>query len=208
MDILTPQINDYLDSLLPERDAIVQEMEAEAEALDFPNVGPQVGQLLEFLARSIGARTVFELGSGFGYSAVWFARGLAEDGKVILTDHSEENRKKAVSYFTRMNMADRIEFRVGDALALFREESGPFDIVFNDIDKKDYPDTIEPAFERLRSGGLFITDNSLWHGKVVNQSPDAATSAVLEFNRRLAAHDGFDTVFLPVRDGVAVARKQ
>ncbi len=209
MESLFPaEIDAYLETLLPERDEVFREMERTAEETGFPHIGPYMGGLLELLARISGARVVFELGSGFGYSAAWFARGLAERGRVILTDLREENRKRALEYFRRLGFEDRCEFRVGDALELLRAEEGPLDIIFCDIQKEAYPDVIEPARERLRPGGLLIADNTLWSGRVARPDPDPETRAVQRYNRILADHPEFHAVLLPLRDGVTVARKR
>lgn len=207
MDIVSPEINEYLEGLLPPRDALFLEMEKEAEENDFPAVGPQVGMFLELLARGIGAKRVLELGSGYGYSALWFARGMGADGELVLSDFDGKKRDKAIRNLQRAGYGGKLSFEVGDAQELMRHVEGPFDIVFNDIDKEFYPRVIAPAHRLLREGGLFVTDNSLWYGKVVLPEPDEATQAIMEFNRRLKEHPGFLTVQLPLRDGLSVAVK-
>ncbi len=207
MDIVNPEIEEYLDGLLPQRDPLFLEMESMAAERKFPAVGPRVGMFLELLARGIGAERVLELGSGYGYSALWFARGMGRHGELVLSDFDGEKREMALRYLRRSGFEGNVTFEVGDALDLMKRIEGPFDIVFNDIDKEFYPQVTEPAFGLLREGGLFITDNSLWYGKVVSPEPDEATRAVLEFNRRLKEHPGFLTVQLPLRDGLCVAVK-
>ncbi len=203
-----PRIDEYIEELLPERHPLVIEMEKRARRENFPIIGPQVGAFLELFALAIGAKRIMELGSGFGYSAYWFARQLRSDGVVILTDFDEDNRKKALDYLRKMNLSNRIDYRVGNSLDLFAEEPGPLDIVFNDIDKEDYPKVIDLAFVRLRKGGLLITDNALWHGHVTaDNPPDKATEGVVEFNRLLAEHSGFHSIIIPLRDGVSIALK-
>jgi caffeoyl-CoA O-methyltransferase len=195
IDILHPGIEKYLDDLLPGRDPLLQELEKMAREKNFPAVGPQVGKLLEILARSIKAKRIMELGSGFGYSGLWFARALPEDGYLLLSDFQEKNRQLATEHFRRAGKGHMMEFRVGDALALLKE------------DKEFYPQVIEPAYSLLRPGGFFITDNTLWHGRVIQQDPDQVTAKVREFNTRLKAHRGFLTIQLPLRDGVSVSIK-
>lgn len=207
MFIVTPEIEAYLKNLLPHRDSIFIEMEQMAEKDDFPVIGPQVGILLEFLTRCINGKKIMELGSGFGYSGLWFARALPPDGHLILTDFKKENRDLATAYFRRAGLLHLMEFRLGDALELLEKEPGPLDIIFNDVDKEDYPKIITLAHDRLRCGGLFITDNTLWHGRVVESNQDKTTKAVQEFNRKLSEHKGFLTVHLPIRDGVSVSIK-
>jgi len=208
MEIIGKRISKYLHSLLPQRPAVFLELEQRATRENFPAIGPQVGALLELLARTINARQVIDLGSGYGYSGLWLARGMAPDGKIILTDNCEENKTEAQRHFTRLGLEKILDFRVGNAVEIFTQEKGPFDLIFNDVDKEDYPKIMELAYERLRSGGLLVTDNTLWDGKVTKRRPDDTTRAIIEFNRRLGEHDGFLTVQIPLRDGVAVSVKK
>jgi caffeoyl-CoA O-methyltransferase len=210
IDIVEPEIDKYLDHLLPDREPWFLEMEKMAEEQDFPAVGPQVGMLLEILARSINARRIMELGSGFGYSGLWFARALPPDGYLLLSDFEEKNKQLAEEYFKRAGKTHLMEFRVEDALTLLEQEKGPYDLIFNDVDKEFYPQVIEPVYRLLRKGGLFITDNTLWYGKVTEKHPapeDKATPYVQEFNNRLKTHKGFLTAQLPLRDGVSISIK-
>jgi caffeoyl-CoA O-methyltransferase len=207
--IVDPRIESYIASLDGAADPVLAEMEARAEEKGFPIIGAQAGRLFEILARATGARRVLELGSGFGYSAWWFARGLPPDGRVVCTDFSEENRELALGFLRRAGLAEKVEFHVGDALALARARKGPFDIVFNDIDKHAYPDSIEVAAALLRPGGLFITDNALWAGKVAEGAePDRTTRSVRRFNEMLFGRGDLETVILPVHDGLAVCVKK
>jgi predicted O-methyltransferase YrrM len=206
--ILDRKVEGYISSLDGNADPVRAGMEARAEETGFPIVGPQVGRLLGILTRLAGATRVLELGSGYGYSALWFARALTDGGTVTCTDLSEENRDLAQGFFRAAGLSRALSFNVGDALAFARAQTGPFDIVFNDIEKKDYPQTVEVALRLLRTGGLFITDNVLWSGKVADgRRPDAATAAIIEFNRMICSCADLETVILPVRDGVAVCQK-
>jgi caffeoyl-CoA O-methyltransferase len=205
--IVEPRIESYIASLDGKMDAVREEMESLAERTGFPIVGPQVGRLLAILARHSPAHRILELGSGFGYSAYWFAQGLAPGGIIHCTDLSEENRDAAHRFFRKAGIMERIEFHVGDALAIARGLSGPFDIVFNDIDKEAYPRSVETALPLLRQGGLFITDNALWSGRVAERAPDAVTSAIMKFNEIVSGRKDLLTVILPLRDGVAVSVK-
>ena len=206
--IVDSKIEGYIASLEAEADPVRAGMESRARETGFPIVGPQVGRLLGMLARFAGARQVLELGSGYGYSALWFARSFADGGMVTCTDLSEENKDLAMSYFNAAGLTASISFTVGDALSFARTLAGPFDIVFNDIDKEQYPNSIEVALRLLRPGGLFITDNVLWDGKVTGSGrADPTTQAIREFNRMITDRRDVQTVFLPVRDGVAVCQK-
>ena len=207
--IVEPRVESYIAALGASPDPVLAAMEALAERRRFPIVGRHAGSLLGLLARCIGARTVLELGSGYGYSALWLARALPADGKVICTDLSEDNRDLALGYFRTAGLESRIDFRVGDGLSVAREQKPGFDIVFNDIDKKDYPASVEVAVPLLRSGGLFITDNTLWRGKVADEGPgDATTEAVRAFNRLVFSRPDLESVVFPIRDGLTVCRKR
>jgi caffeoyl-CoA O-methyltransferase len=201
-------VDDYLYSMLPKRDAVLAEMEDYAAAHDIPIVGPAVGRILQQLALMIGAETVFELGSAIGYSTIWWAQAVGEKGRVTYTDGDPKNAERAHGYFDRAGMAGRITVHTGDALEFLSEQKQEFDIIFNDVDKTDYPRVLRLVSPHLRKGGLFITDNVLWNGRVAEKNPKGAeTKAILEFNRELGASREFMTTILPIRDGVAVALK-
>jgi len=207
MDIVDPKIEDYLRGLYDDGDAVRREMEALAEKRDFPIVGPLVGRLIELLARSIGARRVFELGSGYGYSARFFARAVGEGGEVHCTELSDENIHLAEGFLRRAGLWQRVSYHREEARGALARVGGTWDVVYNDIDKDGYPDVVDLAYRHLRPGGLFISDNVLWSGKVLPGRHDRtpATDGIVEFTRRLLGHPGFLTSINPTRDGVAVA---
>ena len=206
--ITVPEVEDYIYSMLPPRDEVLAEMEGEAAKNDVPIVGPAVGRVLYQLATISGAKRVFELGSAIGYSTIWWARAVGEDGRVVYTDGDPKKAEKARRYFERAGVTKQISVRVGDALELLSEEKEPYDIIFNDIDKNDYPRVVRLALPRLKSGGLFIADNVLWSGKVAKASPDAETKGILEFNRLIYESKELFTTILPLRDGVSVCVKR
>lgn len=201
-------VDDYMYSLLPKRDDVLIEMEAYAAEREIPIVGPAVARVLQQLALSINARTVFELGSAIGYSTIWWAQAVGNQGKVIYTDGDSKNTERARGYFARAGVTDRITLHTGDALEVLSEQKQEFDIIFNDVDKEDYPRVLNLAAPRLRKGGLFITDNVLWSGRVAQKNPDSRTKAILDFNRKLYDSKDFYTTILPIRDGLAVALKK
>ena len=208
MEIVNPLVEQYIDRLQQGRGEVIREMEKKAAAEGFPIVGPQVGAVLALLTRLSGARSVLELGSGFGYSALWFAGALPGDGIVICTDFSPEHRRQAEGYFGRAGLSGRLRFIVGESLRILEGLPGPFDIVLNDIDKQDYPQTPALVLPRLRKNGLFITDNTLWNGSVVGNGGDSAsTRGVRRFNEMMASSDRAVSVLLPLRDGLTVALK-
>lgn len=207
--LVSSDLDRYILELIPPRDPVAREMERQAAERDIPIVGPAVGTLLSLLARSIGARRVFELGSAIGYSTLFFARAVGPGGQVFWTDGSRENAREAEAYLERAEVTDRVTMRVGDAVASLRAEPGEFDVIFIDIDKDGYPAALEAAAPRIRPGGLLLADNVLWSGKVADAGVrDPQTLGIREFNRALFARSEFESVIVPLRDGVAIARKR
>lgn len=208
MDITDPKVEAYLLALKPTVDPVQREMEQLGKERRFPIVGPLVGRVLEELARSIGARRVFELGSGFGYSTLFFARAVGEGGEVVHTEMSAERSTEARAHLERAGLVHRVRFELGNALdVLARDEhSGPFDVVFIDLEKVDYCAAFELARTRVRPGGYILTDNVLWRGLVTGDPEhfDEATRAIDAYNRTTAAAPDFFTTILPIRDGVAM----
>jgi caffeoyl-CoA O-methyltransferase len=212
MNITDPKIESYLldisiGSPIGKDKEIIDEMGAWGQQNQFPIIGPLVGRFLRQIALTINARAVLEMGSGYGYSAMWFAGGMAQNGKIICTDNSADNQKKAMSYFNRTDYSGMIEYHVGDALDTARGLSGPFDIILNDVDKKQYPESFDIALPLLRRGGIFITDNVLWSGRIFDKKPEDSTKGVLEFNRKLFNTAGVLGSILPIRDGLGIAVK-
>jgi caffeoyl-CoA O-methyltransferase len=202
-------VDDYLYSMLPERDEVLVEMEGYASEHNVPIVGPAVARVLQQLALMINAQTVFELGSAIGYSTIWWAQAVGEKGRVIYTDGDPKNTQRARGYFDRAGVSNRITLHTGDALEFLSETKQQYDIIFNDVDKEDYPRVLRLVSPRLRKGGLFITDNVLWSGRVAEKNPkEPRTKAILEFNRLLYSSADFYTTILPIRDGLAVALKK
>lgn len=180
-------------------------MQAAGERRGFPIIGPLVGRLCEQLARQVGARRVFELGSGFGYSTQWFARAVGATGRVIHTDNDRGLSQEAATWLRKARLAARVELRVGDALALLAADKRPNDVVFCDIDKEGYPEAWRLARHRVRVGGLIVTDNTLWHGTVTAAPKTEAARGVQEYNALAFADKAFLSTLVPVRDGVTVS---
>lgn len=212
MDIVDPGIEAYMAGRLARFDEpVLLEMEAVAAERRFPIVGRNVGVTLEVLARSVGARRVIELGSGFGYSAYWFARAVGPEGEIHCTDGDHSNRDQAMSYLARAGLDAAVTFHVGDAVQALHDRDGTFDVVYNDIDKEGYPEAWKASRDRVRVGGLYICDNVLWYGRVTGQEPledrwqRTTTEAVLEHNRLIADDERYVSTIVPTRDGVLVA---
>lgn len=206
--ITVPAVEDYLYAMLPPRDEVLAEMEADAAKNAVDIVGPAVARVLYQLAIISGAKKVFEMGSAIGYSTIWWARAVGDGGRVVYTDGDRKNAEKARRYFDRAGVSRRITVRVGDALEILSEEKESYDIIFNDVDKTDYPRVFRLALPRLKSGGLFVADNVLWKGKLGKPNPDAQTKAILQFNKLISESQDLFTTILPIRDGVSVCVKK
>ncbi|MGH2712110.1 MAG: O-methyltransferase [Actinomycetota bacterium] len=209
MDIVDPNVERYMRDLLAGEHPIADEMEAVARERDFPIVDRLVGIEMEVLARAIGARRVLEMGSGYGYSAYWFARALGDGGEVHMTEGDPENQKQALDYLDRAGFGGIVHSHVGNALEIIDELQGEFDVVFCDIDKGDYPKAWDKARQRIRVGGLYLCDNVLWSGRVAVPDPEEKrpewTKAVNEHNQAIAADESYRSTLIPTRDGVMVA---
>ncbi len=207
MNFTDPKIEQYMYDLLPARDEVLREMEAQAKQRKIPIVGPAVARLLYQIAQVSGAKRIFEAGSAIGYSTIWWARAVGDDGHVTYTDGDPKKAQEARGYFERAGIAERIEIKTGDALEILSEQKPEsFDLIFNDVDKEDYPRVLKLAAPRLKRGGLFITDNVLWSGRVLAPK-EASDKAIVEFNQLLYGSKEFFTTIIPLRDGVAIARK-
>jgi len=211
VDIIDPRAEAMMRELVARHDEpVLLEMEREAEERAFPIVGRLVGVTLELLARTVRARRIFEMGSGFGYSAYWFSRAVGPNGEIHLTDGNREFEAKAMDYLERAGLSGPIRFHVGDAIEELRSVDGDFDVIFNDVDKGDYPRVWETARERVRLGGLYICDNAIQAGAVnVLTGEDGAhpgwAEAIDHHNRSVAADERYVTTLLPIRDGDLVA---
>lgn len=208
-DVLSDgRVIDYLDALHDGDDDLEKAMRAEGYRRDFPIIGPRVGRLCSMLAKAIGAKKVFEMGSGFGYSTLHFARTVGPGGRVVHTDGDKHRSREAKAWMTKAKVAARVEFRVGDALELLRKDRARYDIIFIDVDKEQYLAAWRIARTHVRKGGLVITDNTLWSNRVADPAQrDAATRGVRQYNEAAFADPTFLTTILPVRDGVAVSLK-
>ncbi len=208
MNIVTPEVEEYMKRLnAVDDEPVLLEMEALAEKKSFPIIGRLCGRSLEVLARSINARRIFELGSGFGFSAYWFARATGADGEIHLTDMDPDNEKLALDFLGRAGLVDPIHYHVSDALEALNATDGEFDIVYCDIDKGGYPDAWRAGRERVRVGGYYLCDNMLWSGRVAAApgEHDEWTKAIHETNGLIASDPSFRSTIIPTRDGVIAA---
>ncbi len=207
-DVVPAEIQQYLDALVAPRPATMQAMEARAAETDFPIVGRASGWLCYQVARMIGARRIFELGSGYGYSTAWFARAVRENGggRVHHVVWDAGLSADARRYLDALGFGDIVAYRVGEAVQALRETEGELDLIFNDIEKQDYPASLDVIEAKLRRGGVLIVDNMLWYGRVFDPADHSpATEGVRELTRRVFSDPGWIASIVPVRDGVLVA---
>jgi caffeoyl-CoA O-methyltransferase len=162
--------------------------------------------LLQVLLRAVQARRVLEVGTLGGYSAIWMARALPADGRLVTIEAEPAHAAFARRFLERAGVADRVEVREGRALDVLPSLDGErFDVVFLDADKEPLPTYLEWALRLLRPGGLVVADNALWGGRVVDRAADdPATNGVREFNRRLATDPRVTGIVVPTHDGVAI----
>ncbi len=206
MDIVAPEVERYMATLASGDDEpVLLEMEALAEREEFPIIGRLCGRTLEVLARAIAARRIFEMGSGFGYSAYWFARATGADGEIHLTDTDAGNETKALDFLGRAELDGPIRYHVAPAFDAFDEVKGEFDIVYCDIDKSGYRKAWDAGRARVRVGGFYVCDNMLWSGRVTGPIDDLDTEVIDDTNKAIAADEDWRSVIVPLRDGVVAA---
>lgn len=210
MSLIDPRVAAHLDRLVPERPERMKAMERQAAQTDFPIIGPAAGHFCHLVARMIGARRIFELGSGFGYSTAWFARAVRENGGGVVHHvvWDEELSRQAREHLDALGYGDIVRYRVGEAVGVLRETEGPFDLIFNDIDKEGYPAALDVVEQKLRPGGVLITDNLLWHGRIFDEDDvTPATTGVRALTRRIMSDHRWLASIVPIRDGLLLATK-
>lgn len=204
------RVTDYLDTLVPSRPAELQRMERLAKRTNFPIIGPAVGHLCYLLTRLTGAQRVFELGSGFGYSTAWFARAVKENGGGVVHHVVWDDRlsARARTHLAALNLDDVVRYTVGEAVDALRAQNAEFDVIFNDIDKHQYPASLPVIASKLRRGGLLITDNLLWSGRIFSRADRSKdTQGVRKLTKLVADSPDWTASIVPIRDGVLVARR-
>ncbi len=205
------QLHSYLDGLVPERPAEMHDMELYAQEKKFPIIGPAAGYYCYQSARLIGARRIFELGSGYGYSTAWFARAVQENGGGVVQHvvWDETLSHMAREHLTKLGFADLIQYQVGEAIQTLRQTEGPFDLIFNDIDKEGYPASLPVIRAKLRPGGMLIVDNMFYDGRVFDKTnKEESVEGIREFTRLITNDPAWISTIVPIRDGLMVAYKQ
>jgi predicted O-methyltransferase YrrM len=205
--IVYDEIDNYIDGLANRGDAALMAIEKQGIDEGWPIVGAAEGSLLYILARSVRAKRILELGTAIGYSGTWLARGLADGGELLTVEHNPETAALAQKNFDKTGVASKVRIVVGTADQALRGAKGPFDFIFNDIDKVGYPAVLEPCIERLRPGGLLVTDNVLWHGDVARKDRSPEVIAIRTYNERLSRDPRMIASLIPLRDGISIASK-
>lgn len=208
------EIAQYASAHSTQTDAIQSQLQEETVKSTGDFSGMQIGtdqaNLMEMIARAVGARHAIEIGTFTGFSALALARGMGPEGRLLCCDVSEEWTAIAREHWAKAGVADRIELRIGPALDTLRSlpDTERFDLAFVDADKTGYPDYYEELLPRLRTGGLLLADNTLQSGRVIDaDANDANTVAIRSFNDRVAGDPRVKTVLLPIGDGVTFVQK-
>jgi predicted O-methyltransferase YrrM len=221
MDVLPEHTRRFVRAVGPSHDPVQERMAAYADEHGFPIIGPEAGGVLALLARLTDAESVFEFGSGFGYSATWFLRGM-DGGRVVLTEHDPEELQLGREFLAEAGLADRAAFEDGDALATVERYEGPFDVVLVDHGKSRYAEAFDRVRDKVRSGGVVVADNVLRGpvdlevllaaveadvvpGPEEGVDADGATAGIARYLRRVRSDEAFHTVLLPVGSGLAVS---
>jgi predicted O-methyltransferase YrrM len=220
MELLPAQTQRFVSAMVPDRDDTLREMEAHGEDVGFPTVGPEVGGFLRLVARMVEAERVFEFGSGFGYSAYWFAEALSEDGEIVLTEYDADELDQAREYLAEGGYDDLAVFEEGDALETIQRHDGPFDVVLVDCHKSGYPDAFDAVRKKVADGGVVVADNAMQSGAqdfeailelLEGADPeetdggDEDTRGIAEYLLRVREDPDFETVAIPLGQGVAVS---
>lgn len=212
--IVPEPIERYLSSLNRLHEPVLREVAEAGAREDLPLIDAEVGALLRVLATAVSASRVLEIGTAIGYSGIWLAGALPPHGRLISLEMNPDRARVALGNFARAGLADRVQVVVGDALRTIPSVAGPFDLIFQDGDKRQYVPLLDRLVDLLRPGGLLVTDNVLWNGEVVpgfvstpHRDPEDAR-AIADYNVRLNAHPRLMTAIVPLRDGVAMSVKK
>jgi len=215
MGTIVPEpVEQYLAALNRFPDPVLQDIARTGRETNLPLIDAEVGALLRVLATALGATRILEIGTAIGYSGIWLAGALPAGGMLLTMEAELERARQARDNFARAGLADRVNVIVGDAGLMVAKLSGPFDLIFQDGDKRQYAPMLDRLVTLLRPGGILVTDNVLWSGEVVpgfvtgaRQDPEE-TRAIAEYNEKLSAHDALLTSIVPLRDGVAISVKR
>lgn len=211
MEFIHPEIMQYSENHSEPEDKILQEINRDAHLKILkPRMlsGSYQGQLLSFISQMIKPKTILEIGTYVGYSAICLAKGLQENGKLITLDNNEELENTIVNNIKKSGFDKKIEFVLGDAKNYIAATNTIFDLVFIDADKQSYSNYFDLIFDKVKTGGFILADNVLWSGKVLNEKKDTDTEILDEFNKKIACDNRVEKILLPIRDGLFLIRKK
>lgn len=204
---LNEELYNYIVATFVEEDDVLKDVVEQANRKGFPliQVSPENGKFLHMLVRMIKARNVLEIGTLTGYSAIWMARALPEDGKLVTLEISKEHSESAIENFVKAGLGNKIELICGDALEYLETiKNSMFDFVFIDADKERYPVYLDRVAGIVNKGGLLCADNTLRNGEITSTQPDRGTEGVQIFNKMIARDPRFVSLLIPISDGLTV----
>lgn len=212
MEFLPEAIQQYVEKHSQEEPPLLQQLDRETHAkVMMPRMlsGHLQGRVLSMLCHMIKPKNILEIGTYTGYSAICMAEGLAAQGKITTLDINEELETMVRGYFDKAGISHQVDYRIGNAMEIIPNLSGPFDLVFIDADKINYSNYFDLVIDKVEVGGYIIADNVLWSGKVVDTEKkiDKDTQALLDFNQKIQTSDQVQNVLFPIRDGLMIMRK-
>lgn len=213
MHFLPEKLDDYVVSHSEAEPELLQELTRETYQKILQPImlsGPYQGRVLSMISKLVRPKTILELGTFTGYATLCLAEGLQHDGVIHTIDVNEELIDFQRKYFDRSDYSNQIHQHLGAAMDIIPTLDHTFDLVFIDADKPNYVNYFHAVIDKLNPGGIILSDNVLWHGKVVEplKEKDHSTRAVLEFNTLLKTDARVETVVLPIRDGLTISRKK
>lgn len=211
MNFISDQLQQYIDNHSMEESDLLKALDREThQKILQPRMlsGSYQGRLLALLAKMIGPKKILEVGTYTGYATLCMAEGLTTGGSIDTIDHSEELADMQRRYFDQSPYGSQIVQHLGEAKDILKTLAGPYDLVFLDADKENYPHYFDLIIDKLETGGVILSDNVLWSGKVLEKATDEATSALQEYNHKINTDVRVETVVLPIRDGLTITRKR
>ena len=211
MNFISDQLQQYIDDHSMEESDLLKALDREThQKVLQPRMlsGSYQGRLLALLAKMIGPKKILEVGTYTGYATLCMAEGLTTDGSIDTIDHNEELADMQRRYFDQSPYGSQIVQHLGEAKDVLKTLTGPYDLVFLDADKENYPHYFDLIIDKLKIGGILLSDNVLWSGKVLEKAADEATSALQEYNHKINTDVRVESVVLPIRDGLTITRKR
>ena len=210
MEFINPELNSYSEAHTSAESPLLKKINRDTHAAVLKArmlSGHLQGRFLSMISKMIKPKTILEIGTYTGYSALCLAEGLPPGGKLITLDINEELESRVRGYFLDSGMNDSIDFRIGNALKILPGLSGPFDLVWIDADKENYTHYYDLVIDKVPSGGYILADNVLWSGKILETKTDKDTRALQAFNDKIHQDPRVENLLMPIRDGILLMRK-